>query len=183
MEPCAGDGAIIRAVQGFFIDSARAEDGKPSGPVGPAWIAIEKRSACRRALKKFPNVSASIGDFLKFKPDNGFPVGENGVPELDLLITNPPFSLAMEFIEHSRKIFPGTLLCFLLRLNFLESQKRSAFFQTAMPDVYVLPRRPSFTNDGGVDATGYCWVVFRPALEGSRKYGNVSVLPLESCRP
>jgi hypothetical protein len=185
MEPCAGDGAIIRAVQTFFMDEWRdAHPGEAPATAGPNfafgpghWYANEKRAACRKALKKLPNVGVTIGDFLKFKPDNGFPVYDNGVPELDLLITNPPFSLAMEFILHARKIFPGTPLCFLLRLNFLESQKRASFFKTAMPDVYVLPKRPSFMGNG-TDATGYGWFIWRPALEGPRRFGSVSVLDL-----
>jgi hypothetical protein len=57
-------------------------------------------------------------------------------------ITNYPFSIAMEMIEHNLKFAPTVIS--LLRLNFFGSEKRNGFFQTTMPDVYVVPDRISF---------------------------------------
>lgn len=49
---------------------------------------------------------------------------------------------------------------FLLRLNWLASQKRAFWLRKNTPSVYVLPKRPSFTGKG-TDATDYCWAVWR----------------------
>lgn len=71
-------------------------------------------------------------------------------PPYDCIITNPPYSLAEEFLRKSLEIAP--VVCFLLRLNFLGSQKRAAFLSKNPPDVYVLSERPSFVN-GKTDST------------------------------
>lgn len=74
----------------------------------------------------------------------------------DLIITNPPFSLAQEFLEKS--LSEGWSIWYLLRLNFLGSKKRSEWWQNKSP-THLLPlsARPSFTNDGNTDATDYAW--------------------------
>lgn len=84
-------------------------------------------------------------------------------PDADLLVTNPPYNLAMEFIEKAIGWIgdSGREAAFLTRLNFLGSQKRADFHRRYPCDVHVLPKRPSFTN-GGTDATEYCWMVWGP---------------------
>lgn len=78
--------------------------------------------------------------------------------DVDLIITNPPFSLAQEFLDKSLE--EGKTVCYLLRLNFLGSQKRHEWWQGRTPDkLIVLSRRPSFTGKG-TDATEYAWFVW-----------------------
>jgi hypothetical protein len=83
-------------------------------------------------------------------------------PAYDFAIGNPPYSLAMSFIE--RGLLWADEVCFLLRLNFLGSQKRAEFLRAHPCDVFVLPRRPSFTGKG-TDATEYAWFIFGPDRE------------------
>jgi len=79
--------------------------------------------------------------------------------DVDLIFTNPPFSLAQEFIEHS--IERAQCVVMLLRINFLGSKKRYDFWQKNSPDaMYVLSKRPSFTGKG-TDATEYAWFVWQ----------------------
>jgi hypothetical protein len=79
----------------------------------------------------------------------------------DIIITNPPFSLAQEFLEKS--LANASCTVYLLRLNFLGSQKRAAFWQQHPPThLFVLSRRPSFTGNG-TDATEYAWFVWDAA--------------------
>lgn len=74
------------------------------------------------------------------------------------VITNPPFSIAQKFIELSRDEVP--FCAYLLRLNFLGSQRRREFWQTNSPShLYTLSKRPSFTGKG-TDATEYAWFVW-----------------------
>jgi len=76
----------------------------------------------------------------------------------DLILTNPPFSLAKEFIEHSLSISNTCIM--LLRLNFLGSQARHIWWKNNLPTaLHVLSKRPSFTGKG-TDATEYAWFVW-----------------------
>jgi type I restriction-modification system DNA methylase subunit len=76
----------------------------------------------------------------------------------DFSITNPPYSLAREFVEHSLRLANCTVM--LLRLNFLASSKRKEFWQKHPPTaIHVLTKRPSFTGKGS-DATDYGWFVW-----------------------
>lgn len=78
--------------------------------------------------------------------------------DIDLIITNPPFSLAQEFLEKS--LSEAKTVCYLLRLNFLESQKRYTWWQDKTPDkLLVLSKRPSFTGKG-TDSQAYAWFVW-----------------------
>jgi hypothetical protein len=72
-----------------------------------------------------------------------------------VIITNPPFSLALEFLQKS--LLEAQTVIYLLRLNFLGSQARRNFWQQNRPShVLVLSKRPSFTG-GGTDSTEYAW--------------------------
>ncbi len=79
----------------------------------------------------------------------------------DVIIGNPPYSLAQEFIDKSLSLLnPGGRLIFLLRTNFLESSKRFEWWQDKLPTgLYTLHKRPSFTGKG-TDATSYSWFVW-----------------------
>jgi hypothetical protein len=76
--------------------------------------------------------------------------------KFDLIVTNPPFSIAKEFLEKS--ITESDCVCYLLRLNFLGSIKRKPLWtKIGTPNkLLVLTKRPSFTGRG-TDATEYGW--------------------------
>lgn len=77
----------------------------------------------------------------------------------DLIITNPPFSKASDFIEYAMPRCKTLIL--LLRLNFLASQKRYPLFKENKPDaLFVLSKRPSF-NGKGTDNADYAWFVWQ----------------------
>ena len=78
--------------------------------------------------------------------------------DYNLIVGNPPFSLAEEFIRKSVKsLLDGGYVMFLLRLSFLESQKRGlGLYKEFMPwQVITSSRRPSFTGNGRTDSDGY----------------------------
>lgn len=82
----------------------------------------------------------------------------------DVIVTNPPYSLALEFISHALFVSPNVYM--LLRLNFLASQKRSVWFRQHEPSaLFVLSRRPSFTGIG-TDATDYAWFYWGDTHKG-----------------
>lgn len=92
--------------------------------------------------------------------------------KVDLILTNPPFSLAKEFIDHS--LARATTVIMLLRINFLGSQKRYPWWIENEPDsLIVLSKRPSFTGTG-TDATEYAWFVW----DKEKRFNGVKHLKL-----
>ena len=78
--------------------------------------------------------------------------------EVDLILTNPPFSLAKEFIDHSISLSSTCIM--LLRLNYLGSITRHPWWKENTPTaLHILSKRPSFTGKG-TDATEYAWFVW-----------------------
>lgn len=78
--------------------------------------------------------------------------------QYEVVITNPPYSIAMEFIEKAMEFKPKYTVM-LLRTNFLASEDRSDFMSTYTPDLYVLPNRPCFVR-GKSDNSEYAWFVW-----------------------
>ena len=109
------------------------------------------------------------GRIVSFLEDKGMDVTSTEIREgqdffdwheqTELIFTNPPFSIAQEFVEHSVQHAQCTVM--LLRINFLGSKKRYDFWQKNRPDaMFVLSKRPSFTGKG-TDATEYAWFVWQ----------------------
>ena len=76
----------------------------------------------------------------------------------DLIIGNPPYSLAEEFIRHSLDLLSDSgYLIFLLRWSFLESQSRGRGLWKEFPpkELNVCVSRISFTGDGKTDDQAY----------------------------
>ena len=75
----------------------------------------------------------------------------------NLIVSNPPFSLAQEFVEKAIDwCDPGGTVAFLLLLQFLGSNGRADFFRKYPPStVDVMRPRPSFAADGSTDMREY----------------------------
>ena len=149
LEPCAGDGAIIRAVQEIRDDVS--------------WRAMELRESCR------PDLVAAVGGPSRVQIGNALAAPWPARPVVAL--TNPPFREAMPFVEVALE--RADTVAVLLRLNFLASAVRAPLMRRWPPDVYVLPNRPSFTG-GGTDSTEYAWFVWRHKRD--RTEGRIKVL-------
>lgn len=155
LEFAAGEGAIVRAINEKRNDVA--------------WWLVELREQCASRLKGLG--SCLVTNFLDVPPIH-----------VDVAISNPPFSIAMEMILHSLKFAPWVI--HLLRLNFLGTEERNEFFHNNMPDVYVIPNRVSFTADGKADSIEYAWFVWGP--DRNKCIGKVEVLnstPVGQRRP
>lgn len=81
----------------------------------------------------------------------------------DIIITNPPFNLAIEIIKKALSdVRDGGYVIMLLRLNFLETKSRKLFFDGNMPKyIYVHSQRMCFTDTGGTDSVAYAHYVFQ----------------------
>jgi hypothetical protein len=87
-------------------------------------------------------------------------------PQASIILTNPPYRHALPFLLRAlAEAGSRGTVAFLLRLNFLGSQRRTAFWQHHPCEVYVLSKRPSFTPDGKTDSCEYAWFVFGPERE------------------
>lgn len=80
-----------------------------------------------------------------------------------LVISNPPFNQAMEFIKKAlNDVEDGGYVAMLLRLNFLETKARKEFFDHYMPTwIFVHHKRMSFVEGGGTDSVAYCHMVWK----------------------
>lgn len=161
LEPCAGNGAIIKACNSLHSQWHPYMK----------WRANEINKKYEGDLLKLvQHYHLRIGDFLTMNLLDMYP--EDNQENPDVIITNPPFALAMQIVEHAFTFDP-TYVVMLLRLNFLASASRAAFMRRRMPDVYVLPNRPSFTG-GATDSIEYAWFVWGP--ESSNNCGEIRVL-------
>ena len=81
-----------------------------------------------------------VKDFLDVEPQKKY----------DSIITNPPFSLAQEFIENSINMLKedGKVAMFL-KIQFLESSRRKEFFEKYPPKIiYIFRSRMATWNNG-----------------------------------
>lgn len=104
----------------------------------------------------YPNTI--VHDYLTWETDKKF----------DCIITNPPYSLAKEFVEKSMELLnegydedgyaKGQLIMFL-KIQFLEGAKRKAMFEKYPPKyIYVFRNRMATWNNGKpLDPNGKRW--------------------------
>jgi hypothetical protein len=146
LEPGYGDGAIARVV----------EQSWPNCDV--TGIDLEKRTDNNKVI---------IADYLTYN---------FGDTRYNLILGNPPYNLAQEFVNRSLQI--ADVVCLLMRVNFLGSQKRAEWWRDKLPSIYVTPRRPPFSTNKngkiGTDSTEYAWYVW-----GLPDQGTVHILETE----
>lgn len=104
----------------------------------------------------YPNTI--IHDYLTWETDKKF----------DCIITNPPYSLAKEFVEKSMPLlndgydedgYPNGQLIMFLKIQFLEGAKRKELFEKYPPKyIYVFRNRMATWNNGEpLDPNGKRW--------------------------
>jgi hypothetical protein len=136
LEPCAGDGRIIETVNRYHIDKVNARHLDLSFPImssGIHWHAWDIQRQYEEPLLQLGAVTR-ITDIFDQQPAPD--------PVYDIVITNPPYNIAMDVLLWSRQLAPIVVL--LLRRNFIGSAKRHPYLIRNMPDEYLLPNRPSF---------------------------------------
>ena len=90
------------------------------------------------------------------------------------IITNPPYVMAKEFVEHALDISPdGTKVAMFLKLTFLESQSRKTMFERyPFRTLYVFSQRRNCAKNGDFDkypssAVAYGWYVWEKGFKGN----------------
>lgn len=94
--------------------------------------------------------------------DEGIDYLETPFDKVDLIVTNPPFSLTEEFLRKSfSELAVGGTICYLQRLNYLGAVNRLPFWaEIGFPEkTSVLVPRPKFTK-GSTDSCEYAWFIW-----------------------
>lgn len=127
VDPCAGDGAILRAL-------------RADGHMG-YMRALELRTECAPQLMTIPQPMP--GAMLALVGLDSLTSGECVLWPDEVTITNPPFGLAAPFVE--RWAAPATVAAMLLPTGFLGSAERAEWWPTVRPaHMLVLSERPAF---------------------------------------
>lgn len=152
LEPSAGNGAIVKAIHSFKGNRVF------NSPLPSNIHVVEIQEQLKEDLQALtPNVY--VGDFLKYDFTKISATGQKA----EVCIGNPPYNQALPIIQHALK--QANTVCMLLRINFLSSEKRAAWMQANVPDLYVLPNRPKFKNNAS-DACEYGWFTWSACSTG-----------------
>jgi hypothetical protein len=103
----------------------------------------------------------------------GMPAG------VEAIVTNPPFKLAQEFVEHALRLCPRVIM--LLRLAFLESERRCAILEDrGLARVHVFRKRlPMMHRDGwegrkANSGMAFAWFVWDRGHSGPASIHRIS---------
>lgn len=151
LDPGCGEGAIMRVV---------ADDPSYGGSL---IRGVEIHEARAQAAREATDRTVYCASFTGHRSPPW-----SSASGIDLVIGNPPYSLALEFALEALRLAAGVggTVALLLRLAFLEASSRVEFHRAHPADVYVLTPRPSFTGDGGSDMSAYAWFVWGPGRTG-----------------
>ena len=93
------------------------------------------------------------------------------VNKVENIVTNPPFCIAQEIIEKSLTLTSKKVVM-LLKLTFLESERRKEFFEnTPLARIYVFRKRITMYPEGeekpkNSGTVCYCWYVWEHGYVG-----------------
>lgn len=118
-EPCAGDGALVRAVQSWESDRGR---------VPCAWVTGDVR-ACR-----VPHDGRHFQRSFLDAPREA----------CDVIISNPPFSLADAIARKAAAEAP--IVALLLSLSWPKAGKRAAWLREHPPSCFPIPQPVAFVT-------------------------------------
>lgn len=155
IEPCAGTGRIISAVNDVRDDVD--------------WTICELNEMFKPNLQKILRLNDHLlpfGDFVHRRWDH---------QKADVLIMNPPFKLTMQFVQAAMK--RARIVVMLQRQAWFGSNDRTPWLYKHSPDRHQLGWRPSFRPDGGVDNCDYNWYVWPEGSDAGRPWGKSSMLP------
>lgn len=118
----------------------------------------------RPLAEYFTTVFASdVHDYGHGYPVADFLFGE--APACDWMITNPPFRLALEFIQQGLRCAQRGVAV-IVRTAFLEGQERHRELFSVLPPSDILqftervPMHRGRLEKDGTTATAYCWIVW-----------------------
>lgn len=104
------------------------------------------------------------------------------------IVTNPPFKLANEFVEHALRLCPRVIM--LLRLTFLESTRRTSILDNGhLARVHVFKNRlPMMHRDGWTgprvsNPTAFAWFAWDRDHDGPTTLHRISWISKPDAQP
>jgi len=153
LEPCAGTGSLIKAIRNIRDDIR--------------WTVYELQS------KFEPFLEPLMTPLDTLIPASDFLASPNDQPHADVCIANPPFTLAMKFVEVALQRADWVVI--LQRKGWFGPGPRAEWLRQHCPDDYTLPKRPSFRPDKKTDSADYSWYVWPPG-DRRRRTGQIALL-------
>lgn len=130
---------------------------------GLVWEPASGNGAISRVLEEVDGVTVRSSDIQEKA------YGEGGIDflksndEVDVIITNPPYALLNQFMEHALRIARHKV-AFLVNIHAVYGVARHAFYERHPPSmILALSRGIPFFKEGKWKTSGgvkHCWVVF-----------------------
>lgn len=100
----------------------------------------------------------TVQDYFTYIPEESF----------DAVITNPPYSLALRFVEKALSdVKEYGKVAMLLKLVFLEGEERRKFFQKSPPKkVLVFSKRLVFSGQTNTSMLCFAWFIWEKGFKG-----------------
>lgn len=135
---------------------------------GTVW---EPACGSGNIARQFPGCIAT-----DIRHDNIYKQGERGIDflkehrKVDHIITNPPYRLAKQFVEHAL-ICAEKKVAMLCKLAFLEGKARyTLFHNNPVKTVYVFSKRLPLTKEGDIRKQSsmipFAWFVWQKGFKG-----------------
>ena len=145
----------------FAVEDFGCEILEPACGEGHMAKAIEE---CGHSVTAFDLVDRGYGGVFDFL--------DLGACDCDI-VTNPPYKLQSEFVEHGMSLLrDGRKMALFLKIQFLESAKRKALFSKHPPArIHVFSKRARTAKNGDFENIGsaltcYAWFVWEHGFSG-----------------
>ena len=163
VEPCVGHGHLILGAREHGLRVRNAP-----------WVTVDADPRARAALVH-GDWTAKPSTWTARWPRNTLRLY---MRDASLVVTNPPFSIAIDVVEAAWRHCPGAVVAVLQRQSWYEpTRDREAFFREHPPDVITIGRctflgrlgRAIVGKDGkrwSGDSTSYAWFVWGADRQG-----------------
>ena len=154
------ENSLISVLQKINSNSESDECYTPNVALDPLLKYINKKHTIYEATS---GISLKIVNYLKHKgykviASEGRDYLKDTLPEYDIMITNPPYSIKDKFIEKSYEI--GKPFALLLPVASIQGIKRNKLFNKYGIDLIVLNKRIDFTGKGSPHF-GVAWFTWK----------------------
>lgn len=152
-------------LRGSSVWEPACNRGHMSKPLREFFGTVHTSDICNYATTE----QDSVCDFLYVQSEIGI-LPARGV---DWIITNPPFRLAMQFVQRACEIHPHDGIAIIARTSFLEGVDRyKKLYKINPPSIVAqfterVPMVRGRLTAKGSTATSYCWLVWMAGEEGT----------------
>lgn len=145
------------------------------------WEPATGRGAIVNVLREHGHtvIASDVHDYGNLHFVGDFLAQEKMPASTEAIVTNPPFKIAAQFVEHALRLSP--LVIMLLRLAFMESERRCPILEGAgLARIHVFRKRlPMMHRDGwegrkANSGMSFAWFVWERGYTGRTTIDRVS---------